>query len=187
MWCLGGALPTLAKRSLAITTFGQTICGQHQLWPPTTLAKPITKFGQTITNTIFLFSKSGWRLVRVGGGTGRGPKGGAPKGRGPRTQKHEAPKGGSRMGGGPRWCPKFRQPKGTHFRARKFKNTTRMPRERPQEREERNDIETGERKNSENFGGPREGGPGKGLWEGGEGVGVLQSHHWPNIEIGSKH
>ena len=73
------ASPTLAKRSLANTNFGQTKFGQHQLWSrhQPTLAKP------SLANTILVLQG------RVGSWFGWW------SGSGLQTQKHEAPKGGA--------------------------------------------------------------------------------------------
>ena len=78
-----------------------------------------------------------------------------------------------------------REPKRAHFRAPTFKNTTKIQREDPQEREERKKIMAGEGKKRAKCwavrrralpvgGGPGEGGPGEGGPGGGVRVGVVR-------------
>ena len=79
---------------------------------------------------------------------GRGTEGGAPKGGGP---KGGAPKGGGPKGGSRRLHTTAREPKRVHFRPRRFKNTTKIPRKDPQEREEKMKILAGEEKKRAKF------------------------------------
>ena len=71
--------------------------------------------------------------------------------------------------GPPGFHTTVQEPKRAHFRVPVFKNTTKIQRKRPKEREEKNEFCGGRGKNkSEILGGPAEGGPWKGgPWKGG--------------------
>ena len=102
------------------------------------------------------------------GALGWGAKGGAPKGG--RTQNFAfffpSPtpfllflsfSGGSRADG--EFHTTTREPKRAHLRVPAFKNTTKIPREDPPEREEKNEFPAGERKKSAKFWAPNPSGP----------------------------
>ena len=101
---------------------------------------------------------------------------GCPKGVGPQKWGGQNPEKVPRRVGGPkgesrRLHTTAREPKRVHFRVRRFKNTTKIPRKDPQEREEGMKIVAGEgKKRAKYWAVGRRGGPAEGRSGGGVGV-----------------